>query len=87
VPSPWALLAGRYLPFGRRYRVPGFLGVMLKAAEIGTMRAAREAGLRADVLVRPDVNRFSLTDVKPFEAIVAAGYEGGRSALAALQKY
>ncbi|MCM2311415.1 MAG: patatin-like phospholipase domain-containing protein [Steroidobacteraceae bacterium] len=86
VPSPWALLAGRYLPFARRYRVPGFLAVMLKAAEIGTMRAAREAGLRADLLIRPDVNRFSLTDVKPFAAIVAAGYEGGRSALAALQK-
>jgi NTE family protein len=86
VPSPWALLAGRYLPFTRRYRVPGFLTVMLKAAEIGTMRAAREAGLRADLLIRPDVNRFSLTDVKPFEAIVAAGHEGGRAALAALQK-
>jgi predicted acylesterase/phospholipase RssA len=86
VPSPWALLAGRYLPFRRRYRVPGFLTVMLKAAEIGTMRAAREAGLRADLLLRPDVNRFSLTDVKPFEAIVAAGYESARSALAALQK-
>ncbi len=86
VPSPWALLAGRYLPFRRRYRVPGFLTVMLKAAEIGTMRAAREAGLRADLLLRPDVNRFSLTDVKPFEAIVAAGYECGRSALAVLQK-
>jgi len=86
VPSPWALLAGRYLPFRRRYRVPGFLAVMLKAAEIGTMQAAREAGRRADLLIRPDVNRFSLTDVEPFEAIVAAGYEGGLSALAALQK-
>jgi len=86
VPSPWALLAGRYLPFRRRYRVPGFLTVMLKAAEIGTMRTAREAGLRADLLLRPDVNRFSLTDVKPFEAIVAAGYESARSALATLQK-
>jgi len=86
VPSPWAILAGRYLPFRRRYRAPGFLTVMLKAAEIGTMRAAREAGLRADLLIRPDVNRFSLTDVRPFDQIVAAGYEGCRSALAALQK-
>jgi len=86
VPSPWALLAGRYLPFRKRYRVPGFLAVMLKAAEIGTMRAAREAGQRADLLIRPDVNRFSLTDVRPFAAIVAAGYEGGRTALAALQQ-
>ena len=86
VPSPWALLAGRYLPFTRRYRVPGFLTVMLKAAEIGTMRAARDAGLRADLLIRPEVSRFSLTDVRPFAAIVAAGHEGGRAALAALQQ-
>jgi predicted acylesterase/phospholipase RssA/CRP-like cAMP-binding protein len=87
VPSPWTVLAGRYLPFGRRYRVPGFLSVMLKAAEIGTMAAAREAGRRADLLIRPDVSRFSLTNVKAFEAIVAAGYAAGRDALATWQKY
>jgi NTE family protein len=86
VPSPWALLAGQYLPFFRRYRAPGFLAVMLKAAEIGTMQAAREAGRRADLLIRPDVHRFSLTDVGPFAEIVAAGYEGGRAALATLHK-
>jgi NTE family protein len=82
VPSPWAVLAGRYLPFRRRYRVPGFMSVMLKAAEIGTMAAAREAGRRADLLVRPDVGRFSLTDVRPFDAIVAAGYASGRETIA-----
>jgi NTE family protein len=81
-PSPWAVLAGRYLPFRRRYRVPGFLSVMLKAAEIGTMAAAREAGRRADLLIRPEVSRFSLTDVRNFDAIVAAGYASGREAAA-----
>jgi predicted acylesterase/phospholipase RssA/CRP-like cAMP-binding protein len=81
VPSPWKVLAGRYLPFSRRYRVPGFLSVVLKAAEVGTMAAAREAGQRADLLVRPDVSRFSLTNVKAFEAIVAAGHAAGRAAL------
>jgi NTE family protein len=82
VPSPWAVLAGRYLPFGRRYRVPGFMSVMLKAAEIGTMAAARAAGKRADLLIRPDVGRFSLTNVRPFDDIVAAGYASAREALA-----
>jgi predicted acylesterase/phospholipase RssA/CRP-like cAMP-binding protein len=82
VPSPWAVLAGRYLPFRRRHRVPGFLSVMLKAAEIGTMAAAREAGRRADLLIRPEVSRFSLTDVRNFDAIVAAGYASGREAAA-----
>ncbi len=82
VPSPWAVLAGRYLPLRRRYRVPGFLSVMLKAAEIGTMAAARDAGRRADLLIRPEVSRFSLTDVRNFDAIVAAGYASGREAIA-----
>lgn len=86
VPSPWALLASRYLGIGRRYRVPGFMSVMLKAAEIGTMAAAREAGRRADLLVRPEVGRFSLTNVKPFAAIVAAGVESGRDAAAELDR-
>jgi predicted acylesterase/phospholipase RssA len=86
VPSPWALLAGRYLPGRRRYRVPGFLSVMLKAAEIGTMAAAREAGRRADLLIRPDVGRFSLTNVKAFDAIVAAGHASARDAAGALDK-
>ena len=53
---------------------------MLKAAEIGTMAAAREAGRRADLLIRPEVSRFSLTDVRNFDAIVAAGYASGREA-------
>ena len=87
VPSPWTVLAGRYLPFRRRYRVPGFLSVMLKAAEIGTMAAAREAGRRADLLIRPDVSRFSLTNVKAFEAIVAAGHAAARDALATWHKH
>jgi predicted acylesterase/phospholipase RssA/CRP-like cAMP-binding protein len=87
VPSPWTVLAGRYLPFGRRYRVPGFLSVMLKAAEIGTMAAARAAGRNADLLIRPDVGRFSLTNVKAFEAIVAAGHAAGRDALATWQNH
>jgi predicted acylesterase/phospholipase RssA len=81
-PSPWAVLAGRYLPFARRHRVPGFLSVMLKAAEIGTMAAARDAGRRADLLIRPEVSRFSLTDVSSFDAIVAAGLASGREAIA-----
>ncbi len=85
VPSSWAVLAGRFLPFARRYRVPSFMSLVLKAAEIGTMASVRAAGLRADLLVRPPVSRFSLTDVKSFDAIVAVGYEEARRAIAAWQ--
>ncbi|MBL8200903.1 MAG: patatin-like phospholipase family protein [Chromatiales bacterium] len=85
VPSPWAVLAGRYLPFARRYRVPGFMSLLLKATEIGTMADVRAAGQRADLLIRPPVSRFSLTDVRAFDEIVRAGYEHGQRAIAEWQ--
>jgi NTE family protein len=81
VPSPWMVLASRFLPFMPRYRVPRFLSLMLKATEIGTMAAVRAAGERADLLLRPPVSRFSLTDVRSFDEIVEAGYQHARQAL------
>jgi len=81
VPSPWAVLAGRYLPFARRYRVPGFMSLLLKATEIGTMADVRAAGQRADLLIRPPVARFSLTDVRSFDEIVKVGYEDAQRAI------
>ena len=72
-PSPWAVLAGRALPLGRRYRVPSPVSSMLMAMSIGTMAATRAAGQRADLLIRPAVDRFSFTDVRAFNSIVAAG--------------
>lgn len=82
VPSPWAVLAGRFLPFTRRYRVPGFMSLLLKATEIGTMAHVRAAGQRADLLIRPPVSRFSLTDVRAFDEIVKVGYEHARKVIA-----
>ena len=81
VPSPWAVLAGRFLPFAKRYRVPSFMSLMLKATEIGTMAAVRASGSRADLLLRPPVAKFSLTDVRSFDKIVDAGYQHTRQAL------
>jgi predicted acylesterase/phospholipase RssA len=85
LPSPWRVLAGRFLPFARRYRVPGFMSVLLKATEIGTMADVRAAGQRADLLIRPAVSRFSLTDVRFFDEIVKVGYEDARRAIAEWQ--
>jgi predicted acylesterase/phospholipase RssA/CRP-like cAMP-binding protein len=81
VPSPWRVLAGQFLPFAQRYRVPGIMSLMLKATEIGTMADVREAGQRADLLMRPPVSKFSLTDVRAFDDIVQVGYEHARQVL------
>lgn len=74
-PSPWAVLRGRWLPFSRRYRVPGLTSIILKATEAGTQEEVRRNGAMADLLIDPQVRRFGMTDVKSFDQIVQAGYE------------
>jgi predicted acylesterase/phospholipase RssA len=75
IPSPWAILAGRYLPFFRKYRVPSLATTILKATEIGTLAQVRQSGQLADLLLQPPVRKFGLTDVKAFDRIVEAGYQ------------
>jgi NTE family protein len=75
LPSPWAILRGRYLLFFRKYRVPSLSNILLKATLLGTLDRVREQGERADILLTPPVRRFGLTEVKSFDKIVQAGYD------------
>lgn len=74
LPSAWELLRARWLPFGRRYRVPGLVTLLLKSTEIGSMVRVEQQGRDADLLFNPDVRKFGLTDVKAFDRVVEAGY-------------
>jgi len=75
MPSPWAILRGRWFPFARRYRIPGLTSILLKSTEAGTQEEVRRHGAMADLLINPQVRRFGMTDVKSFDQIVQAGYE------------
>lgn len=75
VPSPWAILRGRLLPFGRRYSLPGAATMILKATELGTRRRVMELAARADLLLQPPVHRFGMLQVHHFDQVVNAGYE------------
>jgi predicted acylesterase/phospholipase RssA/CRP-like cAMP-binding protein len=86
LPSPWAVLRGRFLPFARKYRVPSLATIMLKATELGTLAHVREVGKQADLLLQPPVRQFGLTEIKAFDKIVAAGYEYAREELAGYLK-
>jgi predicted acylesterase/phospholipase RssA len=83
VPSAWAILRGRYLPFARKYRVPALSTVLLKATELGTLERVRKLGAEADLLLRPPVRQFGMTEVKSFDRIVQAGYLHARQELEA----
>ena len=85
VPGPTRILAGRWLPFMRRYRVPGIMTSLLKAQEVGSLVHARSARAQAALVLQPDVNRFKLTDVQPFNAIVETGYRHAMELIPAWQ--
>lgn len=74
-PPAWSILRGRYLPFAKRHRVPGFSTVMLRATELGTLARVRELGRQADLLLKPPVRAFGMTEVRAFDRIVEAGYQ------------
>jgi predicted acylesterase/phospholipase RssA len=83
MPSSWAVLRGRYLPFAKRYRVPGLSTVLLKATELGTLERVRRLGRQADLLLQPPVRQFGMTEVRSFDRIVQAGYETAMAELPA----
>lgn len=82
VPSAWKLLRARWLPFGRRYRVPGISTILLKSIELGTIDKTESLGAQADLLIQPPVRGFGMVDVKRFDEIVEAGYQEAVAALA-----
>jgi len=82
MPSPWAVLRGRLLPFFRKIRVPTLMTLILKATELGTLARVRELGRSADLLLRPPVREFGLMDIKVFDRIVDAGYQYAKAELA-----
>lgn len=81
MPSPWAILAGRYLPFFKKHRVPSMMTTILKATEIGTLAQVRQSGEQADLLIQPPVRQFGLTEVKAFDEVVNIGYESAKGQL------
>lgn len=81
MPSPWAILAGRFLPFFKKHRVPSLMTTILKATEIGTLSQVRQSGEMADLLIQPPVRQFGLTEVKAFDHVVNIGYECAKEKL------
>lgn len=63
--------------------MPGLSTVLLRATELGTLERVRKLGAEADLLLRPPVRQFGMTEVKSFDRIVQAGYQHARQELEA----
>ena len=61
--------------------MPGLATVLLKATELGALERVRRVSAQADLLLKPSVRHFGMTEVKSFDRIVTAGYEHAAAAL------
>lgn len=76
------MLARRFLPFVRRYRVPEYVSLTVRATEVGTWGTIAASGRRAGLLIKPPISRFGLTEVRSFDRMVVAGYTHAKEVLA-----
>jgi predicted acylesterase/phospholipase RssA/CRP-like cAMP-binding protein len=81
--SGWRILWSRINPFSKPIRTPSLIGTMLRATEINSVRRADQDEALADVMIYPDVKRFSMMDYESFEDIVQAGYDAALGLLRA----
>ncbi len=81
LPSGWRIQLGRMLPFIKRYRAPGIASMLLKAAELGRLESDRRKLDLADLIIRPPIKRFGMTETRSYQDIVKVGYESARDAI------
>ena len=82
LPSPWAVLWNRILPWRRSVRVPTLIDVILRTATVSNtgQLATRET---VDLLVEPPVSEFGLLAFEEIDRIVDVSAAHARDALQA----
>jgi NTE family protein len=82
VPSSWAILRGRFLPWARRYPVPGMVSVVMKSTMLGGMQRAVLSRSEADLVLVPPVGKTGLLDWGAFDRVAELGYRYASERLA-----
>jgi NTE family protein len=81
VPSPWRVLAGRFLPGLKRLSVPGLVNVVMKSTMIAGMERAARMRESVDLYLAPQVQRIGLLRWDAFDQLVDIGYRDAKDAL------
>ena len=87
----WGVLQARRLlrrinPFSTTPRVPDIVSVLARTVSLANEHVAAAQKARADLLIRPPVEQFSLFDTESFYDLYRVGYEHAREEVAAWLK-
>jgi predicted acylesterase/phospholipase RssA/CRP-like cAMP-binding protein len=83
--SGWSLLWNKINPWTERMRVPNLAVNLIRALELNSVNKIKTEQTLADVLIQPDVKRFSIMDYPSYREISEVGYQEAQSQLARWQ--
>ncbi len=73
--SPWSGALQTFRQMTNRPRLPNIVNVLMRTAEISSVRDSKVAGNPADLYLHVPVDGISMTDFQQIDRIVALGYE------------
>jgi len=73
--SGWRVLFSRLNPFVKSLRSPSLFGTIQRAMEISSVHQNRTREKLVDLLIEPDVQKFSSTDFSAFRGLAEVGYQ------------
>lgn len=82
--SGWRILWSRLNPFRKALRTPSLMQTLTLASLVNGIRTSKLQEQMVDVMITPDVGRFSFSDYDKWRPLAEAGYE---SALAPLEAW
>lgn len=75
VPTPWEMLKSRVPPRRAPLRFPGIMETLVRSTLLGSIRREAEMVERADLVLRPPIERFGLLEFTAMREIARSGYE------------
>lgn len=73
--SPWSGVSQLLRLVTDRPRLPNIVNVLMRTAEIGSVRDSKVSGSPADLYLHVPLEGIAMTDFQAIDRIVAAGYE------------
>jgi predicted acylesterase/phospholipase RssA/CRP-like cAMP-binding protein len=82
--SGWQVLWNRINPFAERMVIPALTANLTRTLELNSVYKVKSEETLADLLIQPDVSKYSSMDYAAYEAIIEAGYREAKRQLEAV---
>ena len=75
MPSPWAVLLSRILPFKKTIHIPSIFDVLIGANSLASSQQINKVKADADFYLHPPVDKFGMLEFTAMEQLIEIGYQ------------